>query len=378
MPRKGENIYKRKDGRWEGRYVKSRDQSGKIKYGYVYAKTYREVKNKLCDSKVSNALPNTNTTLNKKVLFSSIALEWLESISSRIKESTRNKYNNILYLYVLPSYQDIRINNITSELIDSYCNELINFGGKDQTGLSPKTVTDILSVIRCILKFAKKKGIEVPCDGSAVQIKQYNRSMRVLSILEQNQLCKHLLEKRNSYNIGILICLFTGLRVGELCALRWEDISFSDQTIFVHQTLQRIQNKADNEAKTKIVITPPKSIFSIRTIPLTEELCSLLAEYKKGDTGYVLTNSDKKFVEPRTMQYQFKKILSLNGIQKANFHSLRHTFATRCIEVGFDIKSLSEILGHATVNITMNRYVHPTLELKKENMEKLSKLLAVK
>lgn len=270
------------------------------------------------------------------------------------------------------------MDKITYDFIESHCNFLLVSGGNHEKGLSAKTVTDILSVIRSILKFAIKKGMYVSCDGSAIQIKQAAKPMRVLSKAEQDQLCKHLLAEPKPCNVGVLVCLFTGLRVGEICALRWEDISFSDQTIFVHHTLQRVQDKSGSNTKTMIVVTTPKSACSIRTIPMPDELCAILASYQKSSIGYLLTNDDRRFVEPRTMQNRFKKVLKESGIESANFHAIRHTFATRCIELGFDVKSLSEILGHATVNITMNRYVHPTLELKKENMKKLSSLLAVK
>ena len=132
------------------------------------------------------------------------------------------------------------------------------------------------------------------------------------------------------------------------------------------------------QPKTEVVVTTPKSSCSIRKIPLPDEILEILVLNKKASSGYVLTNDEYKFIEPRTMQNKFKKILKAVGIENANFHALRHTFATRCVELGFDVKSLSEILGHATVNITMNRYVHPTYEMKKKNMQKLSGLLAVK
>lgn len=378
MPKKGENIYKRKDGRWEGRYIKSRSNTGKIIYGYVYAKTYREVKTKLREKtliqKVQPVVSNT-TSAN---IFSVIASNWLESIKSQIKESTLNKYQNTLTNYILPLYGEQTLDRITCDFIESCCNLQLVSGGNKGLGLSSKTVADVLSVVRSILKFAIRKGLYVPCDGSSIQIKRISKAMRVLSKTEQAQLCKYLLSELDSCNIGILICLFTGLRVGEICALRWEDVSFSEQTIYVHQTLQRIQNKSDDGPKTKIVVTTPKSACSIRTIPIPDELISVLTVYKSTSVGYLLTNNEHSFVEPRTMQNRFKKALKMSGIESANFHSTRHTFATRCIELGFDVKSLSEILGHATVNITMNRYVHPTIELKKENMKKLSSLLAVK
>lgn len=378
MSRKGENIYKRKDGRWEGRYIKSRTCTGKIVYGYVYAKTYREVKTTLREKALSyNAQPIVSVAASP-ALFSEIASDWFANIGLQAKESTRNKYHNILYDYILPAYGERTLDSITYDFIESHCNLLLVSGGKKSHGLSAKTVTDVLSVIRNILKFAIRKGMYVPCDGSSIQVKRKDKSMRVLSRTEQEQLCKHLLAEPEPCNIGILICLFTGLRVGEVCALRWEDVSFSDQTIHVHHTLQRVQNKSGNGPKTRIVVTTPKSACSIRTIPIPDKLNEVLATHKKSPVGYLLTNDEHRFVEPRTMQNWFKKALKLSGIESANFHATRHTFATRCIELGFDVKSLSEILGHATVNITMNRYVHPTLELKKENMKKLSSLLAVK
>lgn len=378
MPRKGENIYKRKDGRWEGRYIKSRTGTGKIAYGYVYAKTYRETKAKLQEKTSLNKSQPAVSAVTSQDLFSSIASDWFESIESQTKESTRNKYLNMLNSYILPLYGERTLDSITYDFIDSHCNFLLVSGGKNGNGLSAKTVTDVLSLIRNVLKYAIRKGMYVPCDGSAIQVKRTAMPMRVLSKTEQEQLCKYILAEPEPCNMGILVCLFTGLRVGEICALRWEDVSFLDQTIHVHHTLQRVQNKLGKGSKTKIVVTTPKSACSIRTIPIPDELNKILAAYKKSSSGYLLTNDVSRFVEPRTMQNRFKKVLKLNGIEPANFHAIRHTFATRCIEVGFDVKSLSEILGHATVNITMNRYVHPTLELKKENMKKLSSLLAVK
>lgn len=379
MPRKGENIYKRKDGRWEGRYIKSRTCTGKIVYGYVYSKTYREVKTKLREKTSSSiAMPITAMHTPNPNTFSSVASDWFESVKSQSKESTQNKYHNMLTNYILPMYGEQTMDKITYDFIEAHCNLLLVSGGKQEKGLSAKTVTDVLSIIRNILKFAIKKGMYVPCDGSAIQIKHISKPMRVLSKAEQEQLCKYLLEEPDPCNVGVLVCLFTGLRIGEICALRWEDVSFSDQTIFVHHTLQRVQDRLGSNTKTKIVVTTPKSACSIRTIPIPDELSVILAAYQKSSIGYLLTNDDRRFVEPRTMQNRFKKALKASGVESANFHAIRHTFATRCIELGFDVKSLSEILGHATVNITMNRYVHPTLELKKENMKKLSSLLAVK
>ena len=142
--------------------------------------------------------------------------------------------------------------------------------------------------------------------------------------------------------------------------------------------MQRLQQLDGGEKKTKVVITTPKSECSIRTIPLPDSISQLLQKNRKGDETFFLTGMREKYVEPRTMENRFKKVLMKAGIDEANFHALRHTFATRCIELGFDIKSLSEILGHASVNITLNRYVHPSIELKQKNMNMLSDLFAVR
>lgn len=238
MPKKGENIYKRKDGRWEGRYIKSRTESGKIIYGYVYARSYRETKEK---QKAKMVSCNSQTINKNEHTFSWLASEWFESIKLHTKASTQNKYHNMLTNYILPEYGNQPFNAITYDFIESHCKFLLEAGGKKGNGLSPKTVSDVLAIIRNISKFAIRKGIYVACDASAVQIRQDVKPMRVFSIVEQNQLCNHILENPEPCNIGILVCLFTGLRVGEICALRWEDISYSDQSIYIHHTLQRIQ-----------------------------------------------------------------------------------------------------------------------------------------
>lgn len=378
MPRKGENIYKRKDGRWEGRYIKEKSSTGKAIYGYVYAKTYREVKIKLHDA-IGTCLQQRETrTIVCNDLFSVIASDWFDNISVHVKVSTANKYRNLLHTYILPIYGEQTLDCITFDYIEAQCNELLLHGGSENKGLSPKTVSDVLSVVRSILKFAIRKGKIVPCDGSGVQIKQIQKEMRILSKAEQERLYSYLYSEIDPCNIGIIICLFTGLRIGEICALHWEDVSFSEQTIRVRQTMQRIQDNSGVGAKTKIILSTPKSACSIRTVPVPEPLIEILKNYQVSKSGYLLTNSDSRFIEPRTMQNRFKKALECSEIAPANFHALRHTFATRCVELGFDVKSLSEILGHATVNITMNRYVHPTLEMKKENMKRLSALFAVK
>ena len=171
--------------------------------------------------------------------------------------------------------------------------------------------------------------------------------------------------------LGILICLYTGLRIGEICALKWKNINLDDGTIRITSTIQRIQT-FDSLQKTQVLESCPKSQCSIRTIPLPESLIELMRPYSVDNSGaYILTGLDNCFIEPRLYEYIFDKYISEAGIPTVNFHTLRHTFATRCVELDFDIKSLSEILGHANTKITLDRYVHPSIERKRIQMNRL-------
>ena len=379
MPRKGENIYKRKDGRWEGRYIKSYDNTGRAKYGYVYGKSYREAKQKqhnaLVELKDSFEIEN-NQVISYKSNIKTLSDDWLASIKPQIKQSTFNKYNNLLASYIVPYLGDIDINNLAVDKLYECCNSLLQKGGKKGSGLSAKTVSDALSLIRRIVRYAGSQGYNTLCTGKELSINQPSKEISVLTRSEQDILYQYLYNHQSERNIGILLCLFTGLRIGELCALEWADISLESGTIYVHQNIQRIQIKENRKKKTEVVITTPKSQCSIRIIPIPDFIISILKNADIEHQGYLLTGS-KRYLEPRTMENHFHKVLDEISIRHVNFHTLRHTFATRCIEVGFDIKSLSEILGHANVNITLNRYVHPPFQLKKENMERLS-VFAVK
>ena len=171
-----------------------------------------------------------------------------------------------------------------------------------------------------------------------------------------------------------MLSLFTGIRLGELCALKWSDFSLTEKEFYVCRTMQRLPNPDKKSTKrTAIEIGEAKSSCSIRTIPIPEKIMSYLNS-NYADNAYVLSGQKNYFIEPRTMENRFKSLLRKCGVKDVNFHALRHTFATRCVELGVDIKTLSEILGHATVNITLNRYVHPTMKMKHENMNKLNRI----
>lgn len=381
MPRKGENIYKRKDGRWEGRYIRDRI-NGKAKYGYVFAHSYKEVKIKLTDAKVrliSNASSVSEITSGLVICsFSRVSDEWIQANKSQWKESSNVKYINILNNHLLPEFGQRNITDITRTDIQAYISKLLTSGGRNNAGLAPKTVNSIISVMKNIFEYAAETKSYILINFRGLNVKQPQKQMRILSQSEQSILTEYLLKESSNTGIGILLSLYTGLRVGEVCALKWDDISFRDKCIHVNKTMQRIQVKGNTDHKSEIIISAPKSECSVRDVPIPDKLLLMLQERQNAPNTYFLTGKTTLYVEPRTMQNRFKSTIKKAGIAPANFHALRHTFATRCIELGFDIKSLSEILGHASVNITLNRYVHPSMELKQKNMNMLSDLLAVK
>ena len=378
---KGENIFKRKDGRWEARYIKGRESSGKIKYGFCYGKTYKEAKEKV--TKCKALLINGEAVPEKRTMhrFEYYCDEWLRMSKKRLKESTYVKYMTVLECHIKPKLGECMPTTITTEVVDVFANELLNMDN-----LSPKTVKDILVVLRSILKYTAKR---IPSGMPVVDIvypKDKKKEMRVLSLEEQKNLVDYLQKDMDTCKFGVLLALLTGIRIGELCALKWETVSVEKKSIRITETMQRLKStEEDGNAKTKIVIDVPKSEASVRTIPLTDNAVGLLSKMqekfansdtipkngiKSNENAYVLTGTNH-YMEPRTLQYRFKKYVKECGLTDVHFHTLRHTFATRCVEVGFEVKSLSEILGHSSTTITLERYVHSSMELKRNNMSKL-------
>ena len=217
-------------------------------------------------------------------------------------------------------------------------------------------------------------GIACNCRLDSINIKSGDKNIEVLSKSQQDKLTSYLVNNLNNTSLGILICLYTGIRIGEICALKFDDISIADKTVHIHKTMQRVQNFTPlKETKTDVIISTPKSKSSVRDIPMPEFLIAAITKNNMYvPKAYLLTGELHSYIEPRTLENRFKKCICSCGIANVSFHTLRHTFATRCVELGFETKSLSEILGHSSVNITLNRYVHSSMELKRMNMEKLN------
>ena len=362
MARHGENIYKRKDGRWEGRYRNGCKPNGSTRYSSVYGRTYNEVRTLLV-KKRNEAQPHLSKC---SATFGELAKEWLSSIKNSIKESTYANYFCKLQKHILPKLGRIKYEKLTANFLNEFSQEKLS------EDLSAKYVSDILNVIKAITRFA---GRAYNCEDKAVNvIVPKNRKIAekpVLDSIQQKKLLSYLAEKPSASNVGIAMTLMTGLRVGELCALQWKDIDLKNGLVNVTKTMQRIQDFEGKKA-TKIIIGTPKSKTSVRSIPIPRPILNMLKTLKAGDEEFFLTGKDL-YAEPRTMQYRFQSILKKLRLPKFNFHALRHTFATNCATLGFDAKTLSELLGHSSVEITLNRYVHSSLDRKRSCMEMLSR-----
>ena len=372
MPKKGENIYKRKDGRWEGRYIRFRNIEGRAEYGYIYGKSYTDVKQRLVTAKAT-VQPHSERQGKTLSTYGQLLDDWLHSTKITVKDSTYARYVHLIQKHIKPNLGYLQLSQLTSQIIEEFIATQLKTGRLDgQGGLASKTVTDILTLIKSTIEYARCSNYDVCCSLKKLSVKKDDTEMRVLTHDEQSSLIRTVLNDMDLYKFGVLLSLYTGIRIGELCALKWEDMCLSDSVLKIRRTMQRIQESDGNTIrKTKIIITVPKSKCSVRLIPLPSFISDIAQQFSNSPQAFILTGDSERFVEPRTMQNHFKSLVAESGIERANFHVLRHTFATRCVEVGFEIKSLSEILGHSNVNITLNRYVHSSFELKSSNMNKL-------
>lgn len=372
MARKGENIYKRKDKRWEGRYIKGHDLSGKARFGYVYGKTYLEVKKALIERKADSRDTLLNIKSGEKATLARYCEEWLTISRNRVKPSTYAKYRNIILHYIIPHIGPRYPQELTTLLMEQYVELLLREGSaRSDKGLSPKTLHDTLCVLRAVIAYIRRQPDSQMPEIEIVPPRCQKQQIRVLTMAEQERLIRYLRKDTDDCKFGVLLALLTGMRIGEVCALQWRDISLPDRVIYVRATMQRLQVQ-NAEQKTAICIGAPKSENAARDIPLSPLAVQLCAGFMRPEPEAYILTGQPSYMEPRALQYRFARYTQQCGLEHVNFHALRHTFATRCIEVGFEVKSLSEILGHSNVKVTLDRYVHSSMELKRTNINKLS------
>ena len=292
------------------------------------------------------------------MLYKDLLKKWLSDQKTYKKYSTYTNYYNITYNQIIPNLGSYNTEDINNDILQDFILKQLESGKKDGTGISFKYAQDIITVIKLTLG----RDIEIKLPYHAP------KEVEIFEKIEQISLINYLQSEINNRNFGILLVIHTGIRIGELCALTWQDINFDTQLLHINKTIIRTYTKEDGS---KVQITSPKTRSSTRTIPLNKWIMHYAILLRGQDNEYVITGKEK-YMEPNKYRLYYNHTLQKLELPHRKFHALRHTFATRCIECGCDYKSLSELLGHSNVSITMNLYVHPQLELKRKCVELLA------
>lgn len=306
--------------------------------------------------------------MNKKNI-SQIVEFWKIDKKLYVKKSTLSAYILLIENHLLPEFGNS--SEIEEEQVQKFVFQ------KLEQGLSQKTVKDILIVLKMILKFgAKNKWIQFSPFQIQYPTVRENQQIEVLSRTHQKKVMNYIQEHFTFRNLGIYICLSSGIRIGEICALTWKDIDTDNGIIYIRKTIQRIYVIENGERRTELLLDSPKTKNSIREIPMSRELLRMLKPFKKivNPSFFVLTN-DSKPTEPRTYRSYYKNLMRQLEIPEIKFHGLRHSFATRCIESKCDYKTVSVLLGHSNISTTLNLYVHPNLEQKKKAIDQMFRAL---
>lgn len=305
----------------------------------------------------------------KEKTINQITEEWKEEKKKYVKKSTYATYQLLIQNHIKPYFGDLY--EVNEEKVQQFVFDKLD------AGLSEKTIRDIIIVLKMILKFGIKNGyLEYIQIDAKFPSKQEKKDLDVLSKADQKKFMEHLRNNFTFKNLGIFICLSTGMRIGEICGLRWCDVDTVEGVIKVRHTLQRIYIIEGETRHTELLLDTPKTANSVRDIPMSSELLKMLKSLNKvvNENYYVISN-DIKPIEPRTYRNYYKKLCKQLDIPELKFHGLRHSFATRCIESKADYKTVSVLLGHSNISTTLNLYVHPNKEQKKKTIDKMLRSL---
>lgn len=376
MARHGENIYKRKDGRYEGRYVTGKKSNGTTRFGYVYGMRYTDVKKRLLEKKAE-----IQQTIHPEAAVRGMTVEkwmrsWLETdLLGGIKPSSYLTYLNQMNRHILPCLGRMQMASITPEMVHSFLECL------QAKGLGENTVRGIYRLLSAAMRAALDDGIIAKNPCRKICVKRGERvQQRVFSREEQKKVEKTLSQGED---LTALFAMYTGLRLGEICGLRWSDINWENGTATVCRTVQRLKRMDTDKclkcggAKTYLMIGSPKSPSSCRTIPIPTFLLKRLEIQKKQrsaaqlTTGYIF-GTGMRAADPRTIQRRFAGVVRRLEIPDAHFHTLRHSYATRLLEMGVDVKTVSQLLGHSSAKTTLDCYAHSLLDQQRSAVAKLS------
>lgn len=300
---------------------------------------------------------------------------WLENyVKPTTKIKTYTIYKQIVEKRLKPRLGEYELNEISPVILQSYVTELLRQGNAiTGTGLSANTVNGIITVIQNSLKLACTIGESEKYIADKIKRpKTSEKEVSCFTAAEQKKIERAVLAGKRQKMFGIVLCLYTGLRIGELLALTWKDIDFIKGVLSVNKT---IHDGKDENGRICSIIGVPKTQSSVRSIPLPKQLIPVLKKIKKETESEYVVSDKRRGVSVRVYQRNFSVLLKRIGVPHKGFHALRHTFATRTLECGMDVKTLSEILGHKSATTTLNRYVHSMADYKKEMMNKLGKLL---
>lgn len=366
MAKRGLNIYKRKDGRWEGRVRRNSITTGTRKYHSVYGSTYKECKEKVLGLMAEQENQTQKCTLTVK----QVVDIWIEDKKCVWKESTYACYKQLIRLHIPDNIAKQNADDFTNAAFNDYLNSIRKVN--DDSKVSASYAHSIGGIFRQAFSYVSEeynyslpilinkgmqrcsKQLELPSDAAMKKLTEYLYS-----------------HTDDSTCVGILLAYYTGIRIGELCALTWGDIDFEEGLLKINKNMQRIKGFDEGTGATSVKIQNPKTITSVRSIPIPDILMKTLNKSRKQEKDYLIAGKKKAWAETRTLQYRFAAILNKCGIEHFKFHMLRHYFASLCVRQGADVKSLSEILGHANIQITLNLYVHSTINQKRTLMNKV-------
>lgn len=371
MARTGNNIYKRKDGRYEGRILIGKNSRRKPKYIYVYARTLREVKRKMSETRAQER--DTDSRM-PELSVQTAAKGWLNRMKGKWKPTTLRMYQCITGRYIIPLLGELPALGMKREALEEFAEALD--GHSRKKCLSDRYKKYIFGVVCQIVRYAAESCHR---EQKILPVPEFHVQKKIIQLPPERDLEKlkrYLLEHSDDDTcLGILVAMVTGVRIGELCALQWGDFDLERGSVMIRRNLQRIRNEEtqiglteSTAPKTCVCIQLPKTASSIRVIPLPDVLTELLRIHRRAPEKYLISGRKRDWVDIRTLQYRFSSILKKCRIPHFHFHLLRHAFASRCVELGCDMKSLSEILGHSSVQVTMNIYVHSSQKRKKDMM----------
>ena len=377
MARRGENIYKRKDGRWEGRYVTGKKNNGRTAFSYVYGRTYSEVKKKLEIYKGNHRMDRLSGNYTPAFgdgKLSTWLEHWLEEeIRPHVKESTYVVYRGQIERHILPAIGMEQLLSVNRQSMKKLYYKIL------EKNISHGTAQSVCKRFAASLRSAYEANLITEVPNISFKKKHVTKKEAKFMTLHEQKMLEKNLDDGNKKDLAILLSLYSGIRVGECCALKWEDFNQMEKGIQISHTVQRIHNYRNSQNKTMLLYSEPKTQSSVRFIPLPEFMVQLLSKLKKDtdDKNHsFIFGVKEKPLDPRVLQYHIDKKTKSLLIKGVHFHTLRHTFATRFMEKGGDIFALKELLGHSSAKLTMDWYGHSTTDHVQKSMKRMKKLIA--